>query len=443
MLSALALALLPMETHAEDRVGLPARTVELGEGVRLQLASEAEVGVPRGMQLPVGRGSALVRVQSIPVVQGRVEMTVDGELGTRGGMLTFGPKFLAVCTGGRMTVVVEPDAVVTIAHDHDLLLGYGGRFRPLPVGHYRRYDRTTGTSTDGVVLPAPRTDARPPLQSALEGPVTVALPVSPVPGAERYVVRLTTPGNETSLAEESFVEAQTVRVTPPGPGRYRARLFAVDAVGIESPPSPPIDLRVLGIVDRERLVHAGSIHVEPGERVRVLGAEGLVLRYGASSEFVPAMSTIGLPQREATRVEFRDPLDPKSIVVFPLMPERQRIKIELGKATTEWPRDSLPIRIRFDGPRGPALLGSYRPEVLVNLTPVDLEFVEKDGSLFAELAPQPGPGPWVVRVNLRNDKGAEVARNFLEVTEERSTLPRERAVPVASGRTERKLRRVE
>jgi len=50
---------------------------------------------------------------------------------------------------------------------------------------------------------------------------------------------------------------------------------------------------------------------------------------------------------------------------------------------------------------------------------VPLEF-KRDGAWFRGVLPaRPGPGPWVVRVEVKDEHGLELGRDFVEVASER------------------------
>jgi hypothetical protein len=288
-------------------------------------------------------------------------------------------------------------------------------------------DPKTGDYTDEPLLDAPFSDASPPIAGFLDGPVTLKLPAKKVRGAEGYIVRLFESQTDTLVHEEFAPESDQLKVTVPRSGRFRAHLFAVDKSGIEGRASPPIPVRVLGIVDHERLVRFGAVYLEPGKRAAVLGTEGLLMRYGTSTELVPASPTISIVDTKPTSVEFRDPRDPQNSVVFPILPQLLTAEIDMGKATAEWPRDSLDLKVRVKNLDGTLVsdLSSYVARVTVNLTEVPLTWTQVDGALVAKLEPQPVPGPWVVRLRLTNEHGLEIARNFLEVTQLRVSKTKE------------------
>jgi hypothetical protein len=48
--------------------------------------------------------------------------------------------------------------------------------------------------------------------------------------------------------------------------------------------------------------------------------------------------------------------------------------------------------------------------------PIPLAFTPDGGWLTAELPAQPGPGPWVVRVEVADQHGFELGRDFVEVS---------------------------
>ncbi len=53
--------------------------------------------------------------------------------------------------------------------------------------------------------------------------------------------------------------------------------------------------------------------------------------------------------------------------------------------------------------------------VLVGIEPVDVVWEKQPAAWHAKLGPQPGRGPWVVRLEVHDQKGGLLARDFVEV----------------------------
>jgi hypothetical protein len=69
------------------------------------------------------------------------------------------------------------------------------------------------------------------------------------------------------------------------------------------------------------------------------------------------------------------------------------------------------------------------PTITVNLDPVKVKWTRKGRTLHTELPAGTAPGPWVVRVEVRDHQGDLIGRDFLEVD---SSRPRGTADTTAS-----------
>ena len=59
-----------------------------------------------------------------------------------------------------------------------------------------------------------------------------------------------------------------------------------------------------------------------------------------------------------------------------------------------------------------------KASVFVNVTPVQIDW-KRDRNLLSGVVPRgKGTGPWVVRVEVADDTGSVVGRNFLEIAPE-------------------------
>jgi hypothetical protein len=82
-----------------------------------------------------------------------------------------------------------------------------------------------------------------------------------------------------------------------------------------------------------------------------------------------------------------------------------------------WPGDSLEIRVRVEEANASASAApvEVRPRVMLGVVPVNVSFVRNGNELRGVLPPQAGKGPWVVRVEVSDQSGTELGRDFIEV----------------------------
>jgi hypothetical protein len=186
---------------------------------------------------------------------------------------------------------------------------------------------------------------------------------------------------------------------------------------------------VLGLEPgQEKMTANGTIILEQGQRARLWGTQGLEMRYGSSPQFVPAGPSLGLASFRPTTVEYRDPQDPRASAIVMLVPKVLQSQVQMGPKMVHWPEQPVQITVRlWDNGVPLADTAEYVARVTVNGQEIPLQWEHRRGSLEGSLQPQSGPGPWIVRVNVTNARGVEVARDFLEVVEHKRPL---RPIPV-------------
>jgi hypothetical protein len=115
-------------------------------------------------------------------------------------------------------------------------------------------------------------------------------------------------------------------------------------------------------------------------------------------------------------VHLRDPvLGGESRLV--LARRQLRASVDLMPHNARWPLDPINAKVvvfdpsgRIDGAEEPVTL-----EALVGLTPIQVGWQRQGGTWTARIDPQPTSGPSVVRVVVRDGRGSEIGRGFLEI----------------------------
>ncbi len=366
-------------------------------------------------KLPIGRRGLLIPVQTVSLSGGRADAVFLKSRQQRGVLIQSGP-VQAIATGGRMAVVAQEDIVTVAALHGDALVGKAGSFKTLKEGNSRTFYLKKGAIKDTRHLGAPEVSAQG-LGVSLSGGLELGLKASQVPGASAYrTILLNSEGKQVGDPAEAK-NPRELMIRTPRAGAYWVVVRALDQFGIAGASSEPVALQVLGLENGSQFVRDGIIFLGPGERARILGQRGLVMRYGTSPEFVAAPESIGLPGRKATTVEFRDPGDPSKYAVFQLAPRVLRSTLDLGPGKSTWPKDPIQMRVRmWDGHGEPlSWIDEYKVVVKVNLKEVAVDWTRGNGELSAELPPEKGEGPWVVRLIVLDSMGKEIARNILEV----------------------------
>jgi hypothetical protein len=224
-------------------------------------------------------------------------------------------------------------------------------------------------------------------------------------------------GDKRTLVERSRSNESRINFDELAPGSYAVSVHAVEASGLEGAESSPAPLRVVGadLPEGAKLVD-GGILLPPNQRVRLHGTAGVEISYGKAPNFVPAPSTIGVIRNQPTLVRLRAE-GSKDELSLELAPRKLHANVQLGPARARWPRDEVTVSVRLTDGLGRPLADDVglTPSVFVNVTPVAVKWKRERNLLTARVPRGTEAGPWVVRVEVADDTGAVVGRDFLEV----------------------------
>jgi hypothetical protein len=100
-----------------------------------------------------------------------------------------------------------------------------------------------------------------------------------------------------------------------------------------------------------------------------------------------------------------------------LEPRALRADIRLGPSWARWPEDAIEMSISIVDPSGRFDPGSVQPrvEVLLGIEAIDVAWAREGTRLTARLPPRVTTRPEVLRVIVRDQKGVQLGRNFLEI----------------------------
>jgi hypothetical protein len=245
-----------------------------------------------------------------------------------------------------------------------------------------------------------------------------ALAWDAVPGASGYRAELREAASDRIRMRSTTVEpALPAGFTELAPGAYRLRVVSFDSSGMES--SAPLE-RALNVIGATLPAGGyidgnGALRVPAGSRVALAHAEELELADGLSERFIKAPNAIELSGDEPRLVRLRAPGDAAARELW-LLPRRARARVEFAPQAPRWPEQPLEIRVRIEDESGvPAPWIQARPKVRVGVEPVSVAFAADGAYLKGTLSARAGSGPWVVRVEVSDQHGAELGRDFVEV----------------------------
>jgi hypothetical protein len=220
--------------------------------------------------------------------------------------------------------------------------------------------------------------------------------------------------------------------SPPEPspgGRYWARVRAVGAEGIVGEWSTPRPLRVLRykLPERAFVARDGAVVLPDGASLELSDRDGIQAAYENASRLArrvqlplywtglsgPLRLTADAPARI---VHLRDTeLGGETSL---LLARRQlRAEVDLAPKSARWPSDPIDARVVLEDPSGriDVATEAVTVEAMLDLTPLPVAWQRHANTWMGRIPPRPTTQPCVVRVVVKDDRGFEIGRGFLEI----------------------------
>jgi hypothetical protein len=393
-------------------------TRTLPGGAVLELSSDAKYELGRPIKLQLNpTGSEKTAVQVVKLSAGRVRVRIPEAKSPKTAVLIQAPrKVSAVAKGGESWVITTSDRVTVAAVQGEMLAALGNDWKPLPSGLVRSF--AAGVAVEQPVPAPPQLTAANTMLLALEGAASASVKAVPSPNvARRNLSLFQLDGSKRALLSEGEWLAETQQLPQLSPGRYEVVARSIDAFGVQSAPSTPLQLRVVGVTLPEGArIQGDAILLGRNGRVGLIGAEGLETSYGRASVFVPAPKDVGLARGESTLLRLREPGSPRELAVK-LEPRTLRADVAIGPKSARWPGEALQVQVKLFDHQGKPVTEALKttPRVFVNVEAVEPTWTHSGNTYTAKVAPHSGSGPWVVRVEVSDDFGDPVGRDFLEL----------------------------
>jgi len=375
---------------------------ELGRPIKLQLAPT---------------GSDKTPVQVIKLTSGRVSVTIPEAKHPKTAVLIQAPrKVSAVAKGGTSLVITAPDRITVAAVRGEMLAALGNDWKPLASGIVRSFGG--GATTEQAVPMAPKLRVGSSMLLALKGDVSTAVRAQPSKNVEyRQLSLFRIDGSKRSKLSDAEWRSDEQQLPRLSPGRYEVQARAVDRFGVESPASEPLTLRVIGAQLPEGARFANDvILLGRSGRVKLIGADGLEASYGRASMFIPVPKDVGLARGESTLLRLREP-GAKEELGIKFEPRTLKADVKIGPKSARWPGEPLQVTVKLFDHRGRPLNDALKtkPQVFVNVKQVEPTWTHSGNTYSAKISPAAGTGPWVVRVEVSDDFGDQVGRDFIEL----------------------------
>jgi hypothetical protein len=392
------------------------RTLPGGAVVTFSKDAKYELLRPIMLQL-LQAGSEKTPVQVIKLTAGRVTVTLPESKRVKTAVLIQAPRKVgAIAKGGQSLVIAAADRVTVAAVRGEMLAALGNDWKALASGLVRSFGG--GVVTEQPVPSAPKLNVASSMLLALDGDATTKVRAMPAQNvALRQISLFRVEGNKRSKVSDAEWRGEEQTVPRLVPGRYEVLARAVDRFGVESVNSEPLTLRVIGaqLPEGARLV-GDSILLRRTGRVKLVGADGLEASYGRASVFIPVPKDVGLARGESTLLRLREP-GTKPELGIKLEPRTLKADVDIGPKSARWPGEALQVTVKLFDHRGKPSKDElkHKPQVFVNVAHVIPTWTHSGNTYTAKVAPTAGTGPWVVRVEVSDDFGDPVGRDFIEL----------------------------
>jgi hypothetical protein len=391
---------------------------ELPGGIRVTLAPGSEATLIAQPQMLALNGVKRTPTYSVFLKQGRVD--VDIPASATGAVAIAGPADVrAICQRGASSVSAIGHASFVSTDRYPLLVSQKERLSKLQPGAVRRFSAAEPPS-DYKTAEAPRWGEGRRVWLAMPDRATVnELSWSPVPGASSYRVELRDAATGT-LISDSVQRETTLRDTLPplGPGNYHLYVRAIDRNNMPGTISAPFVLQIVGVdvPAGAELQPDARIQMSRSQTIQLKNAAGLSLKRATERTPRPASEPVGIVNGKPTplMIQANDGNDP--CLVW-LLPKQSPVAAYVGPKWVIWPHESVDLEVRWSDSNGHKLPADVEPTVMVyvGIEPIDVSWSKQGDVWRANVGPQPGHGPWVVRLEIRDQTGALLARDFVEV----------------------------
>lgn len=400
-------------TFAPKRV----EVVNPSPGTSLRLSANTTLEVQQRVMLPAVGEGLLPQALSAKLSQGRVDITVDPKKRPAHAVMIHGPRRTSVLArGGRVAVAANASGVAVGVYDgKEASVGIGSAWKLVPAGNVLVVSARTPLGMERKLLRQPSQVVvnRPAL--ALDGGAEPARATwAAVPGATRYFLELA----NTATSKRHRVESNqpTAALSGLDAGKYSLRVLAADESGIDSPPSEPVTVHVVGVdLPPGAFVAQRRLFIEPTQQITLSNVDGLEATYNATAVYFKASGVVGLRGGKTTALHLRLPGSAER-TSLELVPRAMHTPVEILPADARWPRDRVTVRIELPSQGGDTPPIEVIPTVTVNNQPVAVGWLRSPEAMEAVIpAPPLYPGPWVLRAVVADQHGFVLGRNFLEI----------------------------
>lgn len=436
-LALLAWGLGPGLAHAEDLGAYQVIKGQLSQkaGAWVAGAEGARVVYPAGLQLDLSPGTAFKRFGAQPVWFASRGKTLAQLFEVETGHLVVNVKSVGgkvvpavfrtdhnltgVCLEGQLAIDVGEQARVANL-EGSAEVRQGTKWQDLPNGSILFTERGFPRPHERTAISPPRWLGAQRAWAGFKGPAHVGgFRWTTVSGAQAYRVRILDASRTQTLFERDSERAElATNAVDLEPGSYWASVRAIDEFGFPGQPSAPLKFQVIGFVPSRDsyLDNSGIARVGNDGILTFSNTEGLEMTYGSVDGWIEAPPQVYLRRDERTLIGFRYPGD-LDVVTVPALAQSVSADVEIGPPNPVWPGPKVALVVRLRDASGGLDAERVKPHIVtrIGLKPIALAWQREGNTLRAELPPQSGNGPWVVRVSVLHPLGDELGRGVLEI----------------------------
>jgi len=410
----------PFAINSDLVAGEAGAIIRLGDGSSLDLAPGASLRIQPVMPIPIGPGEP-VKTQTVTLLRGKLGVNASARGKVKRAVLFKGHHKAQIIVSGEASLSLKDETLSAVNLAGKLLATTANDWTDVPVQKAFSLSKDDPKPQLRDLLPAPKAAAgRSVTTSMSDASAALTLAWSAVPRAAGYEVRVARVGGPV-LRRVTLRDAQVSLGGLPV-GSYEARVQAQDEGGLDGDTSPPVRLAVMGIDLPPGGFRSASsaVQVAEGQTISFTASDGVEVAYDTGTAYVPVGKGFVMHGTTPRLLRFRTPgstLDE----ALRVEPRSLAATVEIGPKNARWPRDTLTITVRLVNRTGGATPPNIKMEPLVTLgvTPVQATFQDDGaGGLKATIAPQPGKLPNVIRVEVKDQYGIFLGRNFLEVSGE-------------------------
>jgi hypothetical protein len=382
---------------------------------RLSLSPGASVRVfPNHQELQLAPGTKTT-TYSLALIQGRIDITVPTK--PRSAVLCSMGKVSAVVSAGQATLLTHGEQTTVASVDGDVRTLAADHWLTLTPGTLSHFSGDHGTAPEPTVSAPALTPGQRLWFSAGDPVAVTGFAFGQVPNAHRYELRLRAADGSVQLRSVQGRTRLEDPFAPVAPGQYELTARSLDVQGIAGRWSKPEPVRVVGVtLPPGGYAAGGDIFIGKGQEVRFSNTDGLEMTYEGAGRYVPASQGVTLYRGETTMVSFRVPGS-----VYPtsarLRPRGLYAHVALGPSRAVWPTDSVQIAVELRSKNGEGVPEwvELKTEVKLGIEPIEVTFTRDGNRLVGTVPPVDRPGPWVLRVEVKDQFGALLGRDFLEI----------------------------